>query len=105
MLSQSAVQQLLVVFIVFKILYSLKEKGVKDVSKCSESQQHVEVVEIADSFDPKYVEERKCRRTHTLDTDAEQTSLKPAWTLRTSQHLHQSPHIMVVFNEPAPADR
>lgn len=33
--------------------------------KRSESQQHFGVIEVEDSFDPKYVEGRKCRDTHT----------------------------------------
>lgn len=68
------------------IMYSLKEKGVKDVSKCNESQQHVEVVEIAG-----FLWSKACGRKKM------QARLKPAWTLRTSQHLHQSPHIMVAL--------
>lgn len=45
LLNQSAVEQLLLVFSVFTICLTsiiLKEKGIEDVSKCKESQQHVD---------------------------------------------------------------
>lgn len=45
---------------------------------CNESQQHFGVVEVEDSFDPKYVEGRKCRNTYThTHTDRRRVDQNP----------------------------